>query len=119
MAEHSDLKTNWITRTACLFFLICHCVSVDTGCDKCEIFGNFGKLPLSSPKTLWEAKSRADWEVEYSTYSNRQESVLETMEMLIDAQKGNHDPAKTQLLDHWNCRADNLGSLLAITASIA
>lgn len=106
-----------VSRTACLFFMICHCVSIDTGFGECKIFGSFEKLPLSCPKTLWEAKTRMEWETEYSFSNNGQGTSLQTIGMLIEASKRNHDPTITQLMDHWNCRADNLGILLTTVAS--
>ena len=60
-----------------------------------------------------------DWELEYLTYSNGQEMGIQTMEMLTEAHKQSRDPVKAQLLDYWNCRADNLGNLLSMTAMTA
>lgn len=75
-------------------------------------------LPLPSPKTLWEAKNRAEWESEYSAHCATHKYGVHTMGMLIDAHKQNHDPAKSLILDYWNSRADNLSSLLNLVASM-
>lgn len=105
-------------RTACLFFLICRCVSVDTGVPRCATLEDPTSLPLASPKTLWEAKTREEWEVEYSAYSAAQETEMLTMGMLIEARKQSWKSVNSQLLDYWNGRADNLGNLLSIAAGM-
>ena len=44
---------------------------------------------------------------------------MHTMGMLIEAHKHTDDPVQSRLLDYWSGRADNLGTLLNIVASIA
>jgi len=100
-----------------LFYLICRCISVDSGIPGCDAFESFRDLPLASPKTLWEAKTRADWESEYSSYITGHETGMLTMGVLIEAHQPSSDPVKSQLLDYWNSRADSLGNLLNIVAS--
>lgn len=102
-----------------MFFVICHCVSVDTGFPNCNAYDWLSELPLASPKTLWEARTREDWESEYSGYTTTHETGMHTMGTLIEAHKRNEDPVNSRLLDYWNGRADNLGNLLNIVASIA
>lgn len=99
--------------------MICSCVSVDTGRPECGAFDAIMELPLASAKTLWEAKTREEWEFEYSACNNMREIGIDTLGMLIEAYKRNDDPTNSRLLDHWNGRADNLGSLLNIVASMA
>jgi hypothetical protein len=101
-----------------LFFLICRCVSVDTGLPRCATLEDSTGLPLASPKTLWEAKTREEWESEYADYSTTQETRMLTMGMLIEAREHSYNSAKSQLLDSWNGRADNLGNLLNIAAGM-
>lgn len=93
-------------------------MSVDTGYPDCDLFERFRELPIACPKTLWEAKTRADWDSEYSTYSSLRQTGFHTMGMLIEAHEQKDDPVKSQLLDYWHSRADNLGNLLNIVASI-
>lgn len=106
-------------RTACVFFLICRCISVSTGIEGCDAFYEFTNLPLASPKTLWEAKTRAEWEAEYTAYSAGWDTGMHTMGMLIDAHnRSREDMSKSTLLDLWNARTDNLGELLNIVTSM-
>jgi hypothetical protein len=91
---------------------------VDTGIPGCDITEWSLDLPLPSPKTLWEAKNRVEWEAEYSTHCATHDHGVYTMGMLIEAHKHSDDPAKSQILDYWNSRADNLGNLLNIVASM-
>lgn len=93
-------------------------MSIDTGFPNCNAFEGFRELPLPSLKTLWEAKTREDWELEYSIYTTIQESRLQTLGTLIESLQQNDNPAMSQQLDHWNGSADNLGSLLNIVAGM-
>jgi len=105
-------------RVACVFFLICRCISMSTGIEGCDAFYEFAELPLCSPKILWEAKTRADWEAEYTAYSAGYDTGMHTLGMLMDAHsRGHEDISKSSLLDLWNARIDNLGELLNIMTS--
>jgi hypothetical protein len=105
-------------RTACVFFLICRCISISTGIEGCDALYEFTDLPLSCPKTLWEARTRDEWEVEYTAYSATYDSGMHTMGMLIDAHnKSMEDASRSNLLNIWNARTDNLGELLNIVTS--
>ena len=70
-------------------------------------------------KSLWEAKTCGEWESEYSNHISSQDTAMHTFGMLVEAYKQNNDPTKSRLLDYWNSRVDNLGSLLNIAASVA
>ncbi|KAH8904194.1 hypothetical protein BR93DRAFT_971259 [Coniochaeta sp. PMI_546] len=106
-------------RTACVFFLICRCISLSTGIEGCDAFYEFTTLPLACPKALWEARTRAEWEAEYTAYSATYDSGMHTMGMLIDAHNRSlDDVSKSNLLDIWNARTDNLGQLLNIVTSM-
>lgn len=102
-------------RTACVFSLICRCISVSTGIEGCDAFAQLDALPLACARTLWEARTRAEWEAEYGA-----ESGGHTFGMLVDAHgRGGEDGGRPDVLDSWNARADGLGQLLGIAASIA
>lgn len=107
-------------RTACIFFLMCRCISVSTGIEGCDAFYEFADLPLACPKALWEARTRAEWEAEYAAYSaGYDDSSLHTMGMLIDAHgRGVEDGSRSSGLDVWNARTDSLGQLLNIVTSM-
>jgi hypothetical protein len=106
-------------RTACVFFLICRCISISTGIEGCDAFSEFTNLPLPCPKGLWEARTRAEWEAEYTAYAALYGSGMHTMGMLIEAHKWSlENVSSAQLLDMWNARTDDLGQLLNIVTSM-
>lgn len=106
-------------RTACVFFLMYRCIFMTTGIDGCDAFYEFTDLPLVSRKTVWEARTRPEWEVECSASAAAYEPGMHTTGILVDAhQRSSADVSKATLLDIWNARADNLGELLNIVSSI-
>lgn len=102
-----------------MFYMMCRCISFDT--EECDAFEIFKMLPLPTPKSLWEAKTRVEWEAEYTAYTSGHGPVtqcINTMIMLVDVHRKSHEPFNRQLLDHWNSGADNLSNLLNLAASI-
>ncbi|KAB5527931.1 hypothetical protein GE09DRAFT_975301 [Coniochaeta sp. 2T2.1] len=106
-------------RTACVFFLICRCISVSTGIQGCDAFHEFINLPLASPKQLWEARTREEWEREYVACAASYDSGIHTMGTLIEAHNRTlEDVGRLGALDSWNSRADGLGALLNIVTGM-
>lgn len=97
---------------------MCCCISVNTGIEGCDAFDGFNWLPIAAPRALWEARTRAEWEAEYSAYTAMRETGMYTLGMLIDAHKRSDDPAQSILLDYWNGRNDTLGQLLNLAATM-
>jgi hypothetical protein len=103
-------------RVAILWFLVSRvvCVATDTPCNTPE---EIQTLPLSSPKSLWEANRRSLWQEEYEAYKVAQSTKLSAFGQLLDAQRGAVKVADTRKLDAWNSGIDNLGTLLNLVTA--
>ena len=100
-------------RTALVFFLIGQIVSIHTGIT-CEIMDQYHAIPLCSARTIWDARTGAEWTSERATYDAQAGGCrLRDVGGLITAQHGDGDAFKTHALDTWNAHADSLGSLLS------
>jgi hypothetical protein len=113
--------SNPFSRTAGLFYVVCRCISFDT--EECDAFEIFKMLPLPSPKPPWEAKTRAQWEAEYTACCCSQGVPMmqrvDTMTMLVDAhRRKDEDPGMRARLDYWNSTTDGLSSLLNLAAMV-
>lgn len=93
-------------------------VSFRTGTD-CPGQGYNRSLPLCSAKTMWEARTREEWEMERAFYeAGRIRGELWNLGALVDAHQQPHDPLKASLLDDWNASIDALGTLMNICVSL-
>ncbi|RKU47443.1 hypothetical protein DL546_008827 [Coniochaeta pulveracea] len=106
-------------RTVCLFYVVCRCISFDT--DQCQPVEIFKMLPLPATRLLWEAKSRAEWEAEYTAYCSGQGAPMmqriDTMAVLVDFYtRRDEDPGIRAMLDYWNSTSDGLSSLINLAA---
>ncbi|KFY25268.1 hypothetical protein V493_04730 [Pseudogymnoascus sp. VKM F-4281 (FW-2241)] len=105
-------------RTVLVWFLIAQTVRIKTGVP-CDTLNGFRALPLSSPKSLWEARTRSAWQLEYEGYKSMQRMSMDVFGDLIDACKESDvGSSKTLRLDTWNANADNLGILLSLGAAM-
>lgn len=100
--------------------MMCRCISFDT--EECDAFEIFKMLPLPMPKSLWEAKTRVEWEAEYSAYNTRHGNLgipaPSTLVELVHLHQTKDDPVNRQKLDFWNSSTDNLSSMLNLAASM-
>lgn len=108
-----------MSRTVCLFYVVCRCISFDT--DQCQPVEIFKMLPLPATRLLWEAKSRAEWEAEYTAYCSGQGAPMmqriDTMAVLVDFYtRRDEDPGIRAMLDYWNSTSDGLSSLINLAA---
>jgi hypothetical protein len=99
--------------------VICRCISFDT--EQCQAFDIFQTLPLPATRLLWEAKTRAEWEAEYTAHCLGHGAPMmqriNTMPMLVDFYgKRNEDPGIRAMLDYWNSTSDGLCSLINLAA---
>lgn len=105
-------------RTACVWFLISRVVCVRTGIS-CPTIDSYMTLPLSSPKTLWEAATHDAWASEYETYSSTLPGLgLDNFGSLVDFNKRWKEPVHARKLNVWNAQVDQLGSLLNAAVSM-
>jgi hypothetical protein len=84
----------------------------------CDRFTSFRDVPLSSPKSLWEAKTRSEWEAEYEVYRTMPRMGLDVFGDLYDACKQSSVGSNKLKLHAWNSTVDNLGFLLNLGAEI-
>jgi hypothetical protein len=99
-----------------VWFLIEQTVQIKTGMP-CDAIDDFRGLPLSCPKSLWEARTRSTWQSEYDMYQSMPRTSLDYFGDLIDACKHSDVRANKLRLDAWNATADNLGVLLSLSAA--
>ncbi|KAK9235720.1 hypothetical protein V1525DRAFT_409153 [Lipomyces kononenkoae] len=104
-------------RTAIVWLLITQMVQIKIGVP-CDRFTSFRDVPLSSPKSLWEAKTRSEWEAEYEVYRTMPRMGLDVFGDLYDAYKQSSLGSNKLKLHAWNATIDNLGILLNLGAEI-
>ncbi|GAM91293.1 hypothetical protein ANO11243_093410 [Dothideomycetidae sp. 11243] len=75
---------------------------------------SYRTIPLPGPKLLWEARTRAAFDKEFSAGGVLRSSGLISLGDLMDAQQSSHLADSAQKLDRWNASVDNLGLLLGL-----
>ncbi|CAG9984211.1 unnamed protein product [Clonostachys byssicola] len=104
-------------RTAIIWLLMTQMIHIKIGVP-CDSFPSFRDVPLSSPKSLWEARTRLQWENEYKFYKDSPVGGLDVFGDLYDACKHKHIRENQLKLNSWNSTVDNLGSLLNLGVEI-
>ncbi|CAI6331973.1 unnamed protein product [Periconia digitata] len=96
-------------------------LSLIIGSDPCNVLADPRLMNVPGEKTLWEARTRWDWEMEYSrSLIDGSPLGIQTMSDLaiakfgskIDGRAGN---SPDDALDDWHAGLDNLGMLFAAT----
>lgn len=100
-----------------MWLLVTQMVQIKIGVP-CDRFTSFRDVPLSSPKSLWEAKTRSAWEAEYGVYKTMPRMGLDVFGDLYDACKQSSVVSNKLKLHAWNATVDNLGVLLNLGAEI-
>lgn len=96
-----------------VWLLIAQSFRIKTGVP-CAVINGYRSLPLTSPKGLWEARTRATWQSEYEIYKAMPRTGLENLGDLVDACRG-HNAAQW---DVWNATADSFSMLLRLGAEM-
>ncbi len=109
--------TNNGNRTVLVWILIAQMVHIKTGV-LCETIAGFRDVPLCAPKSLWEAKTRSAWQLEYEMYNSMPRMGLETLGDLVDVCRQSDVGANRLRLDAWTAKADYLGIMLSLGAAI-
>lgn len=104
-------------RIGCLWFALIRVFAIKTSRIHCPAFDNFLALPLMSGKSLWEARTREEWEYERDS-QNFDDSLL-TFGELMAALKRPEEPAHARKLDAWEVGADKLGMMMNIAVELA
>ncbi|KAH7123521.1 hypothetical protein B0J13DRAFT_566738 [Dactylonectria estremocensis] len=115
-AEPSSSWEDWVfaesrRRVACLWFIISCVISIDAEIP-CSGCGALSDLPVVSNKTLWEARSCEEWQVEKAFYDVSGPVV--TLGELIQVRKNPSDPLSAQKLQSWEAGTDRMAVLLNI-----
>lgn len=112
--HHPVDRTLTGTRIGCLWFVMSQVVSTeaDTVCSRFDVAG---VLPLSSNKTMWESRSREEWETEKAFYDLSY--PMTTFQDIVEAKKRSDDPLMARRMDAWEAGADKLGVLLNIATA--
>ncbi|CAI6088015.1 unnamed protein product [Clonostachys chloroleuca] len=104
-------------RTAVVWLLMTQIIHIKIGVP-CDSFPSFRDVPLSAPKSLWEARTRSQWEKEYKFFKDSPVRGLDVFGDLYDACKHKNIRENQLKLNSWNSTVDNLGSLLNLGAEI-
>lgn len=96
-----------------MWLLVAQSFRIKTGVP-CAVINGYRSLPLTSPKALWEARTRATWQMEYDIYKTMPRAGLENFGDLVDACRERN---ATQL-DVWNATADSFSTLLRLGAEM-
>ncbi len=100
-----------------MWFLIAQTIFIKTGA-ACEALDDFRDIPLSCPKSLWEARTQSAWQSEYELYKSMRRLGMNVLGDLIDACRQSDIESNRAKLDTWNSKADNLGVLLRLSTSM-
>jgi hypothetical protein len=112
-----DAANSLNARTALVWFLIAQTIHIKTGVS-CDTISGYQDLPLCSPKSLWEARTRSTWATEYEVYQSMSRNGLDVFGDLIDACKQGDTGSARRGLDTWNANTDNLGMILSLSATM-
>ncbi|VUC29123.1 unnamed protein product [Clonostachys rosea] len=105
-------------RINCFFFAIREVIQAkaDTPCVPPDAHR---QVALCSAKTMWEARSREEWEAERAIQNmGRLHIDLWNLGALLDAQRHPEDPMYAQLLEIWGANTDKMGVLMSVVAVI-
>ncbi|CAH0058536.1 unnamed protein product [Clonostachys solani] len=82
----------------------------------CGIHEHFDYLPLISPKSLWEARTREEWEIERTFHTKG--NPISTYGELARAKLAPDNPANRQRLRYWEAGTDKLGTLVNLSITL-
>ncbi|CAG9946830.1 unnamed protein product [Clonostachys rosea f. rosea IK726] len=82
----------------------------------CGIHEHFDHLPLISPKSLWEARTREEWEIERTFHAKG--NHIATYGELARAKLAPDNPVNRQRLKYWEAGTDKLGTLVNLSITL-
>ncbi|KAH8690511.1 hypothetical protein BGW36DRAFT_388879 [Talaromyces proteolyticus] len=104
-------------RTVIVWLVITQMVHIKIGVP-CDIFEGFQEIPLPSPKSLWEAKTRSAWQSAYDMYKTMPRIGLDLFGDLLDAHRRSDIRSNQLKLDSWNAVMDHMGILLNFSTTM-
>ncbi|KAL7925640.1 hypothetical protein ACQKWADRAFT_282592 [Trichoderma austrokoningii] len=102
-------------RIICVWFLISRIIAVQAGGSSILEYP-ISLLPVISHKTLWEARSTAEWQTEKALYDAS--DPMSSFEELVKAKRRSNEPYYRRKLETWDAGADKMGVLLSIAAEL-
>lgn len=104
---HKSLTSLWLAISLVVFF---------TSGSPCPGFDDRRRLPVVSPKALWEARTREEWEAEKAMYDAG--SPIMTFGELLDVRRGALGRAGMLKYEAWEAESDKMGLLLGLAADL-
>ncbi|CAI6100967.1 unnamed protein product [Clonostachys chloroleuca] len=105
-------------RINCFYFAVREVIQAKADIP-CVPPGAHRQVALCSAKTIWEARSREEWEEERAIQDmGRLHIDLWSLGALLDAQRHPEDPMYAQLLEIWGANTDKMGVLMSVVAVI-
>ncbi|KAI0158043.1 hypothetical protein GGR52DRAFT_577011 [Hypoxylon sp. FL1284] len=80
----------------------------------CPSITDCRSLPLPSPASLWNARSRSEWESSRNYHRQNSQGSLKTFGDLLDARSSPPGSDLSKQLDRWHASCDKLGQLLTL-----
>ncbi|CAJ2507938.1 Uu.00g091240.m01.CDS01 [Anthostomella pinea] len=116
MHDPGQTWENWIyaeTRRRCAvaWFIMSRVIDLKFGV-LCPTIIGYRSIPLTSPGSLWTARTRGEWEALREIHRQEGGLPLRTFGELIDARAAPPDSDMGQRLNAWHASCDNLGLLL-------
>ncbi|KAL7934393.1 hypothetical protein V8C35DRAFT_41320 [Trichoderma chlorosporum] len=102
-------------RVICLWFFMSRIVSPSAGSAFIRAYPP-NMLPLVSNKSLWEARSREEWETEKALHDASY--PMTTFDELVEAKRRSHEPFYRRRLETWDAGVDKLGMLINIATDL-
>ncbi|KAK3395295.1 hypothetical protein B0H63DRAFT_463001, partial [Podospora didyma] len=102
--------------------IVCFLTALVVGTDSCDAIWDPQSMPLPSSKSLWEARTRWEWEREYEAHwaeaavdvtRPRLDTIGDLVVVKYGAKGGDWKATVDDVLDTWHAGLDGLGMLLA------
>ncbi|KAI1372802.1 hypothetical protein F4677DRAFT_241831 [Hypoxylon crocopeplum] len=104
-------------RSALTWFLLSRVMDLKFGV-LCSSVINCRQLPLPSPGSVWNARTRAEWEACRNMWRRVGNTSLRTFGDLIEARSCPPDSEQGQELNRWYASCDKLGLLLTLATTM-
>ncbi|KAH9909960.1 hypothetical protein F4778DRAFT_26287 [Xylariomycetidae sp. FL2044] len=104
-------------RCAGFWFIISRVIDLKYGA-ACTAITGFRRLPLPCPASLWEARTRQDWEAAREGFCRNPRPSLRTIGDLVEARAEPYDFETRQKLDDWHASCDKLGLLVTMATTM-
>ena len=102
----------------CTYFAITHVFALKARRFHCDSFENYADLPLTSNRTLWEARDRTEWEAEKGLEAGVNYPLPTFGELVAAREAAAWDPANASRLAMWEAGADKLGMMMNIAIEL-